>query len=45
MEQLPILNLSDWYAGGQRRNAFITKLADAARRIGFLPNWTWSWPR
>lgn len=36
MEQLPILNLSDWYAGGQRRNAFITKLADAARRIGFF---------
>ena len=36
MEQLPILNLSDWHAGGQRRNAFITKLADAARRIGFF---------
>lgn len=36
MEQLPILNLSDWHAGGQSRHAFITKLADAARRIGFF---------
>ncbi|MGI2142023.1 isopenicillin N synthase family dioxygenase [Shewanella baltica] len=36
MEQLPILNLSDWHAGGQSRHAFINKLADAARRIGFF---------
>lgn len=36
MEQLPVLNLSDWHGDGRSRQAFISKLADAARKIGFF---------